>query len=74
MLAEPIAWDRDTFLMGIALDSISMDLFPIFFLLTSGPARPARPVRMAPVQTQVLAAIPARVVIPVQAARLAQAD
>ena len=26
-----IAWDYDTFLMGIALDSISMDLFPVYF-------------------------------------------
>ncbi len=26
-----IVWDYDTFLMGIAFDSISMDLFPVFF-------------------------------------------
>ena len=26
-----ILWDYDTFLKGIAFDSISMDLFPIYF-------------------------------------------
>jgi hypothetical protein len=31
MFAGLIAWDYDTFLMGIALDSISMDLFPVYF-------------------------------------------
>ena len=31
MLTGLIAWDYDTFLMGIAFDSISMDLFPLFF-------------------------------------------
>ncbi len=31
MFTGLIAWDYDTFLMGIAFDSISMDLFPIYF-------------------------------------------
>ena len=30
MLAGLIVWDYDTFLMGIAFDSISMDLFPFY--------------------------------------------
>jgi len=31
MFTGLIAWDYDTFLMGIAFDSISMDLFPVYF-------------------------------------------
>lgn len=31
MFTDLIAWDYDTFLMGIAFDSISMDLFPVYF-------------------------------------------
>jgi hypothetical protein len=42
--------------------------------LADGPARLARPVRLVPVQTRALVAIPAQVVIRVQVARLAQAD
>ena len=30
MFTGLIVWDYDTFLMGIAFDSISMDLFPVY--------------------------------------------
>jgi len=31
MFTGLVEWDYDTFLMGIAFDSISMDLFPVYF-------------------------------------------